>query len=271
MKKSFCLMLMCTAVSCAKPVPVQTKPVSAIPPIEALHVDFGDFGGCVMIEDKSKRRWQTDGAACQVARSPCSTFKVPHAMIGLQTGILRADEVVPWDGVKRFYASWNAEQTLKTAITFSTVWFFKRLARLIGAAKMKHHLQEMSYGNQNISAGLDSFWLSSSLVITPAGQLEFLHAMTQHQVPSIDPKHSKMVWSLLSPKRLSSGAIVRGKTGSCHQRHGSHGWFVGTIEHQNKQMVFATVITQPSKRVLLGNAAKRLAWRTINQWALKQQ
>lgn len=34
--------------------------------------------------------------------SPCSTFKILHGMVGLETGVLQGlDHRFPWDGVKR--------------------------------------------------------------------------------------------------------------------------------------------------------------------------
>jgi beta-lactamase class D len=32
--------------------------------------------------------------------SPASTYKIPHALIGLETGVITEDTVEKWDGVR---------------------------------------------------------------------------------------------------------------------------------------------------------------------------
>ncbi|MFP9052255.1 penicillin-binding transpeptidase domain-containing protein, partial [Enterococcus faecalis] len=48
------------------------------------------------------------------------------------------------------------------------------LARDIGEERMKTWLHTLSYGNEDISGGIDQFWLQSSLTISPLEQETFL-------------------------------------------------------------------------------------------------
>ncbi|MHC2384591.1 beta-lactamase class D [Bradyrhizobium liaoningense] len=65
---------------------------------------------------------------------PASTFKIPNALIALETGVV-ADpdkDVFSWDGVKRPIEAWNKDHTLRSAIAVSAVPVFQEIARRIG-------------------------------------------------------------------------------------------------------------------------------------------
>src|SRR4051812_1515350 len=60
---------------------------------------FDGFDGCFVIHDV--RRNQTtrfNQPRCAERLSPCSTFKIPNALIGLETGVVTgADHLFKWD------------------------------------------------------------------------------------------------------------------------------------------------------------------------------
>ena len=57
---------------------------------------------------------------------PASTFKIPNTLIVLEEGLIKDPaDVIKWDGVKREYASWNKDQTLKSAFQHSCVWCYQ--------------------------------------------------------------------------------------------------------------------------------------------------
>ena len=107
--------------------------------------------------------------------SPCSTFKIPNSLIGLETGVIPGpDFVLPWDGTHYEIAAWNRDHDLRSAIANSVVWYYRELARRVGLARMKEYVERFSYGNQDLSGGVDRFWLGSSLRISPEEQVAFL-------------------------------------------------------------------------------------------------
>ena len=68
---------------------------------------------------------------------PASTFKIPHAAIALETGALQsADEIIPWDGQRRWHPSWNLDLTLREAIRHSSWPHFATIAKRIGPERM---------------------------------------------------------------------------------------------------------------------------------------
>ena len=55
---------------------------------------------------------------------PASTFKILNALIGLETGVIPDENyVIHWNGTQYPVASWNQDQTLKTALQNSVVWY----------------------------------------------------------------------------------------------------------------------------------------------------
>ncbi|HEX3080417.1 MAG TPA: penicillin-binding transpeptidase domain-containing protein, partial [Puia sp.] len=46
--------------------------------------------------------------------TPASTFKIVNSLIGIQTGVIRDENmVIKWDGVKRWNDDWNKDLTMK--------------------------------------------------------------------------------------------------------------------------------------------------------------
>jgi beta-lactamase class D len=116
--------------------------------------------------------------------SPASTFKIVNAMIGLQTGKLTTDStVIPWDGVTRERPEWNQDLSLHRAFRYSAVPHFQTLARSIGRDTMQRWLDTLKYGNMRIGRAVDSFWLDTSLLISPDEQLGLVKRLYFRQLP----------------------------------------------------------------------------------------
>ncbi len=115
--------------------------------------------------------------------TPESTFKVANALIGLETAAVRDEyEVKRWDGVEREFESWNRDHSLASAMRESAIWFYQDLARTIGKKNMQEYVTKISYGNQDISGGIDSFWLNSSLRISAAEQAGFIEKLVKEKL-----------------------------------------------------------------------------------------
>ena len=97
---------------------------------------------------------------CQERLSPCSTFKVPLAVMAFDSGVLKDESVIlKWDGKKGPRAVTNRDQNAKTWIRDSVVWFSQRLTPQIGKRKIDLYLIDFNYGNEDFSAGLTRAWL----------------------------------------------------------------------------------------------------------------
>ncbi|MDX1381858.1 MAG: penicillin-binding transpeptidase domain-containing protein [Xanthomonadales bacterium] len=213
----------------ASPTPTPDKP---------LETHFEGFSACALVLHRDRHdEWlvQFSPERCALPLSPCSTFKIPHALIGLQTGVISGpDHARAWDGIERERAVTNRDHTLASAIQESVPWYFQSVAREIGPERMTEWLARLDYGNQDISAGIDQFWLGTSLEIDAHDQLELLKRLRHGALP-FEPEHQATVRELLTQDSPLPGRL-HGKTGSCRGLPGlagdDHGWFVGWLDHE---------------------------------------
>jgi beta-lactamase class D len=173
--------------------------------------------------------------------APWSTYKVPHALIGLETGLLSGPEhPMKWDGITRPRAEWNRDQTLKSALEFSTLWYFQRLATQLGLERERQWLAKLAYGNARVDGDVTTFWLGQSLRISADEQADFLRRLWTDALP-FSPRNMQIVRDLLPGQRGPHGEI-HAKTGSGRGTC----WYVGHVTHDGAGYVFATRISDPS-------------------------
>lgn len=197
---------------------------------------FADYGYCALILSRDRHdevMIEAGPKQCQQQLSPCSTFKIPNALIGLQTGVITGpDDLKKWDGTERSRKEANRDHTLQSAISESIPWYFQALARDVGEERMAQWLQQLDYGNQDISAGIDLFWLGSSLKIDAHQQLKLIRDLWHGALP-FDPDYQQQVRDMLVQDSDLEGTL-HGKTGSClgakNQHQPDHGWFIGWVD-----------------------------------------
>src|SRR5262249_49187435 len=100
----------------------------------------------------------SDRAECAHRTAPASTFKLPHALIALDTGVITPATVMKWDGTRYDFVSWRRDHTLETAIRSSVYPFFRRTATLIGRERMLKYLEAFDYGSKTYSGDQTTFW-----------------------------------------------------------------------------------------------------------------
>src|SRR6185503_12650700 len=80
---------------------------------------------------------------------PASTFKIPNALIALETGAIDPERSqMKWDGKDRGRPAVNRDQDLQSAIRDSVLWYFQEVARRVGPARMGKLVRAFGYGNQ---------------------------------------------------------------------------------------------------------------------------
>ena len=135
--------------------------------LKKLEVDefFTNHDGTFILRDlKKEKTFVYNQERANQRFAPQSTFKVPNSLIGLQVGAVEDEyDIKYWDGVEREIEAWNQDHTLGSAMRNSVVWYYQAMARDIGEKQMEEWVRTISYGNQDISGGIDQFWLSSSL------------------------------------------------------------------------------------------------------------
>jgi beta-lactamase class D len=221
---------------------------------------FKNFQGCFILLNVAKGEvTKFKPEQCAQRHAPCSTFKVPNSLIGLDAGVLRGpDHPFPWDGQARRFSSWNRDHDLRSAIRHSVVWFYQRLATELGMKRMQEGLARLRYGNQDTSAGLTQFWLSSSLKISADEQVRFLRDLQSGVLP-FSSRSQRVVRDIMVEER-QHGWTLHGKTGTGAlpgTDDAVNGWYVGWTTHETDAFVFACRIA--ANRGATGRTARRIA------------
>lgn len=200
---------------------------------------------------------------CDERTTPASTFKIPHALIALDTGVVTdADALVKWDGQARWNDSWNRDHSLRTAIYESVVWFFQQTARAIGRERMREHLQALDYGNAEVEGAIDMFWLDDgSLEISPEEQLRFMARLYRDELPR-GREHLPLVRELLVrpvdsyQSRVPEGTVLpqvhgklvfSAKTGTGSRGKEAVTWLVGHVACPGREHVFVSRVIAPGE------------------------
>nr|AIA11267.1 ClassD_beta_lactamase [uncultured bacterium] len=211
-------------------------------------------GAFVLYDLKQDHYLRYNEARCRQRFSPKSTFKTPNSLIGLETGVINdASFVIPWDRVKyppqdnwnqEPLSHWAQDHTLRSAIRYSVVWYYKELALRVGGTRMQKYVRALNYGNKNISGGVDNFWLNNSLKISANEQIEFLKAFYTGKLP-VSKRTTEIVKDILV---LEEGPTYKlsAKTGGGPIADGTFiGWFVGYLETKGNVYFFALNIEGP--------------------------
>jgi beta-lactamase class D len=201
----------------------------------------------------------SDLERCQKGTIPASTFKIPNSMIALETGVVEDSEtLLPWDGKHYSVETWNQDHTLRTAIQVSCVPCFKAIARKVGQERMAEWVKRLDYGNRDISGGIDRFWLSGGLRISPLQQLDFLRRFDGNKLP-ISERTAEIVRDIITLD-VGPSHVLRGKTGSAMppDEPVEAGWFVGWVELGERRVFFATLIDSHEKDVEILPLRRRL-------------
>jgi beta-lactamase class D len=244
------LLSLAAAVSAAPTSPLPPAPAgpSASDSSRDLAAVFPGFRAAFVLRDVGTGRSVRHNADFARTRlAPCSTFKIPSSLVGLETGVVPdAAFVLKWDGVERPVEAWNRDHDLRSAIQSSVVWYYQELARRVGPQRMQHWMSAFHYGNEDISGGIDRFWLGSSLRISPDEQVAFLAQLHAGELP-VSARSLAIVKEILLQDPPAPGLVYRGKTGACQDPGAAdpHGWWVGSIEKQARLYLFAAVIEGP--------------------------
>ena len=239
---------------------------------------------CVEILEMTpgQKPWRSDDTACATRLPPASTFKIPHALVGLETGVITASTVYEWDGTPhRDQPEWDHAHTVLTALRPSVVWFFQRMAPKIGAARMHEWLERLRYGNADTSGDVRRYWLNGRLRVSPDAQVAFLDEFFKGTLP-FRAESQRAVRQALEQRpgtvqnargvhpidgHWDGSTLLTAKTGATTTADGqSVSWLVGCLGAGGRQYVFASAVWKNGD--VDGLEGARLAVRTFIQRGL---
>lgn len=213
--------------------------------VNQLNLDsyfYGYEGSFVLYGVNSHQYYIYNEEAAATRISPDSTYKIYSALCAMDHGIITPDSsYIKWDKTPYPLEAWNTDQTLDTAMKHSVNWYFKALDEKSGISVLRDCLMRLEYGNQDLSGGISSCWLESSLKISPAEQVELLTRLSQGTLP-FKPDHIKAVEDSIYLS-ASQGVSLYGKTGTgTIDGQNINGWFIGFAKSSSETYVFSTNI-----------------------------
>ena len=194
--------------------------------------NFQGKDGCFLLYDLKANKvvQRFNKKRCAQRFAPCSTFKVPLALMAFDRGILKDENATyKWDGVTHTIQSWNRDTSAADWIRNSVVWYSQRLTPQLGTVVLTNYLAIFDYGNRDISGGLTNFWLGSSLKISADEQLRFWERFWRGELP-VSRHAAEMTKKITYQETSPSGMRLSGKTGSHLYDKEDLGWFVGHLE-----------------------------------------
>jgi len=209
------------------------------------HFQEFDATGTIVVLDRRQQSRDLlvyDRERAAVRYSPASTFKIPHTLFALDAGVVRDEfEVFPWDGVERGFAAQNQDQDLRSAMRNSALWVYRLFAEAIGEENAANYLQQLSYGNADISVDSGDYWVNGKLAISALEQVSFLQALYQNALPFAEA-HQRLVKDVMIVE-AGRDWILRAKTGW----DGQAGWWVGWVDTADGPVFFALHIDTPGR------------------------
>lgn len=226
-------------------------------------VDATGFEGAILIYDLHNRTYMA-GHAERVddVFLPASTFKIFSSLVALETGVI-ADRhsVIKWDGVVRGRPETNTDLDLQSAFRISAVPHFQQLVTTVGAERMQGFIDAAGYGNRDISGGIDTFWLTGGMRISPRQQIHLLTRLYNNDLP-FSADNMEAVRDMMVVEETPQYTL-RAKTGWAMLDSGENtGWWVGWVEKGPDVFMFASVLQASNPEASFG-AARMSVVRTV--------
>ncbi len=211
--------------------------------IEGTPDSFRGVQGSFVLYDFSRDAWQIYNPRRATLRtSPNSTYKIYAALLALESDLITPqDSKMEWNQKTYPIEAWNGDQDLHSALQNSVNWYFQSLDARLGKNAIRQFIQKIGYGNQNLSGDLSSYWMESSLKISPIEQVELLRRLYFNDF-IFSAENIQAVKDSLLLTSTSAGSLF-GKTGT-GQINGKNvnGWFIGWVEASDGAYFFAVNI-----------------------------
>ena len=202
--------------------------------LENIFKKNGINGAVIISSLNNDKKYIYNNSRAEKRYIPASTFKILNTLIALDQKVINNEnDIIKWDGKKRFYSPWNQDQTLKSAISISCVWCYQKFARKIGNKNYLNYLNKNHYGNEKTGSELATFWLDGDLKISTYEHIEFLQNLYNNNM-AFQQKHMNITKEILTVEKTNT-YIIKAKSGWAKKI----GWYIGYVETKNDVWFFA--------------------------------
>jgi beta-lactamase class D len=211
-------------------------------PVLARH--FEELKGAFVLLNGATGEYIRHNATRAAERfAPCSTFKIPHTAILLESGAAPDPTfTLKYDPALKQPNNWARDFDLSGAFKASAVWYHHAMARRVGMPAERRFVERFQYGNADTSGGLDAsggpFWLSGSLRISADEQVEFLRRFYEGKL-GLSERTTKLTKEIMVVQEIPSWRLSA-KTGACQPSgEETSNWYVGYVERSGAVYYFA--------------------------------
>lgn len=231
---------------------------SSINPLFAMDKQEETTSNCFLVKSShkgDKGQFVVQEGPEDEPHPPCCTFNAALAVIGFATGNLKNAQEPVWPYEEHYNATREVLKHLHNPTLWmknSSVWYTQCLVPKIGIKEVQKWLPIFGYGNEDLSGykkeanGLSStFWISSSLKISPREQLDFIEKLCSSTLPAPE-KAQELAQAILYLEDLSPDWKFYGKTGAGSLNDDmKYGWFVGWVTDGNTTFTAVRYLEAP--------------------------
>lgn len=240
---------------------------------------FQGIRGCAVFYEPEQRHYTYyNPELWEYESSPCSTFKIISALMGLEHGVIDPENSIrAWDKEEYWNQEWNRDTSLTEAFQGSCIWYFRDVIDELGPETVQADLDKLEYGNRDISdwsgtlntnnnsMRLRGFWVESSLLISPRRQVEVLERIFGSDMFS-RPAVARLKEVMLTDSGTDLLKIY-GKTGmGVKDGRCVDAWFAGFYEDgaEGSPVYFAVRLDDPDNPDSSSKKAREIAVNIIN-------
>ncbi len=261
----------------------EVQEVTAEPIIEDMDWSnyFDGINGTAVIYEPTENCYQIYNQELALTqRSPCSTFKIISSLIALENGIIEPNESVhTWSGEIFWNEEWNRDINFSDAFRSSCVWYFREIIDEIGKDMIQENLNELRYGNCDISdcegrlntnnnnPVLTGFWLESSLLISPKEQAEVMERIFGGSTDYSEETLDQLKQVMLLSEQNGAGVSIYGKTGM-GKAHGVvvDSWYTGFADTTDKRIYFCVYLGETDNKNVSSTKAKEISVKIVSDY-----
>lgn len=237
------------------PAPASTEPEREMVSSWGNLIKEELVNGCILVLDANKHTYYSnDFAWARRGFLPASTFKIPHSIIGLESGIVSgADFIFEWDGEPRRRSELDKDMDLTEAYARSCLPCYQDLARMEGQNLIQQYVDRMDYGNMVITEdNFDEFWVIGESRITPMEQIDFLQRWDDREFGFSDRTHRIMDEVMVNEETEEYTLLA--KTGWSIVNETEHnGWFVGIVKQKSGARYYFATNIEPTPEYDMAN------------------
>ncbi len=207
---------------------------------EDLSAYFNGYRGSFVLYDATEKQYQIFNRKLSEQRiSPDSTYKIYSGLFALETNVISPNNnEQKWDGTIYPFKKWNENQTITTSLGNSVNWYFQNLDNKVGKKQLQYYFHKIKYGNEDLSGGIDNYWLESSLKISPIEQVQLLSKLDNNAF-GFNKANVRTIKKAIFIKGQKQKQLY-GKTGTgTVNGKDINGWFIGFVKKDNNTYYFA--------------------------------